>query len=44
MDELRHKGLEKMNEVYGWEMPDRRATSSGSPPTTFSAPSGRDRD
>ena len=22
MDELRSKGLEKMNEVYGWEMPD----------------------
>jgi 4-carboxymuconolactone decarboxylase len=22
MDELRRKGLEKMNEVYGWEMPD----------------------
>jgi 4-carboxymuconolactone decarboxylase len=22
MDELRHKGLEKMNEVYGWDMPD----------------------
>ena len=22
MDELRKKGLEKMNEVYGWEMPD----------------------
>ncbi|ABM15925.1 MULTISPECIES: carboxymuconolactone decarboxylase family protein [Mycolicibacterium] len=21
-DELRRKGLEKMNEVYGWEMPD----------------------
>lgn len=22
MDELRRKGLEKMNEVYGWEMPN----------------------
>ncbi|QLL06932.1 carboxymuconolactone decarboxylase family protein [Mycobacterium vicinigordonae] len=22
MDELRRNGLEKMNEVYGWEMPD----------------------
>ena len=22
MDELRKKGLEKMNEVYGWEMPE----------------------
>jgi 4-carboxymuconolactone decarboxylase len=22
MDEIRSKGLEKMNEVYGWEMPD----------------------
>ncbi len=22
MDELRRKGLEKMNEVYAWEMPD----------------------
>lgn len=22
MDELRSKGLEKMNEVYGWEMPN----------------------
>ena len=22
MDELRKKGLAKMNEVYGWEMPD----------------------
>ncbi len=22
MDELRKKGLDKMNEVYGWEMPD----------------------
>jgi 4-carboxymuconolactone decarboxylase len=22
MDEVRRKGLEKMNEVYGWEMPD----------------------
>lgn len=22
MDERRRKGLEKMNEVYGWEMPD----------------------
>jgi 4-carboxymuconolactone decarboxylase len=22
VDELRKKGLEKMNEVYGWEMPD----------------------
>jgi 4-carboxymuconolactone decarboxylase len=22
MDELRRRGLEKMNEVYGWEMPD----------------------
>jgi 4-carboxymuconolactone decarboxylase len=22
MDELRKKGLEKMNEVYGWDMPD----------------------
>jgi len=22
MDELRRKGLEKMNEVYGWETPD----------------------
>jgi 4-carboxymuconolactone decarboxylase len=22
LDELRRKGLEKMNEVYGWEMPD----------------------
>src|SRR6476619_2989436 len=22
MNELRKKGLEKMNEVYGWEMPD----------------------
>ena len=22
MDEQRRKGLEKMNEVYGWEMPD----------------------
>jgi 4-carboxymuconolactone decarboxylase len=22
MDEARRKGLEKMNEVYGWEMPD----------------------
>ena len=22
MDELRKKGLEKMNEVYGWEMPN----------------------
>ena len=22
MDELRRKGLEKMNEVYGWELPD----------------------
>jgi len=22
MDELRHKGLDKMNEVYGWEMPN----------------------
>src|SRR3954465_7268469 len=22
MDELRRKGLEKMNEVYGWDMPD----------------------
>ncbi len=22
MDESRRKGLEKMNEVYGWEMPD----------------------
>ncbi|AQA06238.1 4-carboxymuconolactone decarboxylase [Mycobacterium sp. MS1601] len=22
MDEIRRKGLEKMNEVYGWEMPD----------------------
>ena len=29
MDELREKGLEKMNEVYGWDMPDMpgRATS-----------------
>ena len=29
MDELRKKGLAKMNEVYGWEMPDiaRRRTS-----------------
>src|ERR1700712_1972900 len=24
MDELRAKGLAKMNEVYGWEMPDSR--------------------
>ena len=24
MDELRKKGLEKMNEVYGWEMPNMR--------------------
>ena len=22
MDELRRKGLDKMNEVYGWQMPD----------------------
>ncbi len=22
MDELRRKGLDKMNEVYGWEMPN----------------------
>lgn len=22
MDDVRRKGLEKMNEVYGWEMPD----------------------
>ena len=22
MDDIRRKGLEKMNEVYGWEMPD----------------------
>jgi 4-carboxymuconolactone decarboxylase len=22
MDEVRRRGLEKMNEVYGWEMPD----------------------
>ena len=22
MDELRRKGLAKMNEVYGWEMPN----------------------
>ncbi|MDT5211721.1 MAG: 4-carboxymuconolactone decarboxylase, partial [Mycobacterium sp.] len=22
MDELRKKGLAKMNEVYGWEMPN----------------------
>ncbi|KGI69899.1 carboxymuconolactone decarboxylase family protein [Mycolicibacterium rufum] len=22
MDDLRRKGLDKMNEVYGWEMPD----------------------
>lgn len=22
MDELRRKGLDKMNEVYGWDMPD----------------------
>ena len=22
MDELRRKGLEKMNEVYSWEMPN----------------------
>jgi len=22
MDELRRTGLEKMNEVYGWEMPN----------------------
>lgn len=22
MDEVRRKGLDKMNEVYGWEMPD----------------------
>jgi len=22
MDDLRRRGLEKMNEVYGWEMPD----------------------
>lgn len=22
MDEIRRKGLDKMNEVYGWEMPD----------------------
>lgn len=22
MDELRRRGLDKMNEVYGWEMPD----------------------
>ena len=22
MDELRRKGLEKMNEVYAWEMPN----------------------
>jgi 4-carboxymuconolactone decarboxylase len=22
MDELRRKGLQKMNEVYGWDMPD----------------------
>ena len=28
MDELRRKGLEKMNEVYGWEMPDMRPTST----------------
>ena len=28
MDELRKKGLEKMNEVYGWEMPDMPGTSS----------------
>ena len=24
MDELRSKGLAKMNEVYGWEMPNMR--------------------
>ena len=28
MDELRSKGLEKMNEVYGWEMPDVQGGTS----------------
>ena len=41
MDELRRKGLEKMNEVYGWEMPDMpAATTSRSPSIISSAPSG----
>ena len=26
MDEMRSKGLAKMNEVYGWEMPNIEAT------------------
>ena len=30
MDELRKKGLAKMNEVYGWEMPNIEATSTSS--------------
>lgn len=41
MDELRRKGLDKMNEVYGWEMPDMPGSTSPSPPTTSSARSGR---
>lgn len=28
MDELRRTGLAKMNEVYGWEMPDMPGTTS----------------
>ena len=31
MDELRRKGLEKMNEVYGWEMPEHARATSTSP-------------
>ena len=45
MDELRRKGLEKMNEVYGWEMPDIAGRpTSRSPSTISSAPSGPGRD
>ncbi len=40
MDELRRKGLEKMNEVYGWEMPNMPGDYFASPPIISSAPSG----
>ena len=43
LPEARRKGLEKMEEVYGFEMTDGTATSSATPRTTCSPTSGTGR-
>ncbi len=40
LPEARRRGLEKMEQVYGFEMTDGPATSSATPPTTSSPTSG----